>query len=106
MMVRRPLISLLGLHFFGLTSKYRISIFQQIHEIVFYGKGGYSWNDVYNMPIWLRNFTFKNIKEYYDNQNSNSDNEQTWMKGEAAQAAREQKSSLKRPKYKTGVSKK
>ena len=105
-MARRPSTSLLGLRFFGLTSNYRVFVFQQIHEIVFYGKGGYSWNDVYNMPIWLRNFTFKSIKEYYDNQNSNFDNEQTWVKGDAVNAAKEQKALLKRPKYKTGVSKK
>jgi len=37
----------------------------QIHEIVFHGKGGYSWNDVYNMPIWLRKFTYANIAEHY-----------------------------------------
>ena len=44
----------------------RHSVFKQIHEIVFHGKGGYSWNDVYNMPIWLRRFTFKEIQEFYE----------------------------------------
>lgn len=66
----RRLQSLLGLAFFGLTiniiSQARHSVFKQIHEIVFHGKGGYSWNDVYNMPIWLRRFTFKEIQEFYD----------------------------------------
>ena len=40
-------------------------IFSEIHEIVFHGKGGYTWNDIYSMPIWLRRFTFKKIQEYY-----------------------------------------
>tara|TARA_Y100000361_G_scaffold109981_1_gene99934 strand:- start:3 stop:179 length:177 start_codon:yes stop_codon:yes gene_type:complete len=31
------------------------------------------------MPIWLRNFTFKKMKEYYDNQNSNQENEKSWL---------------------------
>ncbi len=66
----RRLQSLLGLAFFGLTiniiSQARHSVFKQIHEIVFHGKGGYSWNDIYNMPIWLRRFTFKEIQEFYD----------------------------------------
>ena len=52
--------------FFGLTSEYRASLFSQIHEIVFYGKGGYDFHTVYNMPIWLRNFTFKKIREHYE----------------------------------------
>tara|TARA_Y100001972_G_scaffold104230_1_gene131024 strand:- start:235 stop:501 length:267 start_codon:yes stop_codon:yes gene_type:complete len=54
------------LGFFGLTTNDRENLFTQIHEIVFHGKGGYSWEEVYNMPIWLRKFTFARIKEWYD----------------------------------------
>ena len=60
----------LDLTFFGLTSKsapeFRISVFKQIHEIVFHGKGGYDWGTVYEMPIWLRKYTFNEIKKHYD----------------------------------------
>jgi len=53
----------------------RRSLFTQIHEIIFHGKGGYDYETVYNMPIWLRNFTFESIKKYYDEQNqSDEDN--------------------------------
>lgn len=58
-----------GLPFFGLTSEYRVSVYTVIHEIVFHGNGGYSWNDVYSMPIWLRKFTFEKIREFYEEQN-------------------------------------
>lgn len=67
------MIYLLGLTFFGLTRNYRLSVFNQIHEIVFHGNGGYDWFTVYNMPIWLRNFTFNKISEHYSNQNSQKD---------------------------------
>lgn len=60
----------MGLTFFGLTSdnapQARASLFNQIHQIVFYGKGGYDWNTVYNMPIWLRRWTFSEIKKHYE----------------------------------------
>ena len=63
----------LDLTFFGLTSKnipeFRISVFKQIHEIVFHGQGGYDWETVYNMPIWFRKYTFKEISDYYTEQN-------------------------------------
>jgi hypothetical protein len=63
----------LDLAFFGLTSEiapqYRANLFSQIHEIVFHGQGGYDWGTVYNMPIWLRKFTFFKLKEYYAKQN-------------------------------------
>jgi hypothetical protein len=45
---------------------YRVSIFNSLHEITFHGNGGYTWGDVYNMPIWLRKFTFNKIKNWYD----------------------------------------
>ncbi len=35
---------------------------------MFHGKGGYDWNTVYNMPIWLRNYTFSLLNEYYTKQ--------------------------------------
>ena len=63
----------LDLAFFGLTSEiapqYRANLFTQIHEIVFHGQGGYDWETVYNMPIWLRRFTFHKLQEYYEKQN-------------------------------------
>ena len=66
-------ISQLGLGFFGLTSEiapqFRAAVFKQIHEIVFHGQGGYDWNTVYNMPLWLRKFTFNEIKTYHEKQN-------------------------------------
>jgi hypothetical protein len=64
----------LDLAFFGLTSnnisQNRVRIFSQIHEIVFHGKGGYDWETIYNMPIWLRKFTFNRIKEFIENQHA------------------------------------
>jgi hypothetical protein len=63
----------LGLIFFGLTTdtilQSRTAIFKQIHQIVFHGNGGYDWHTVYNMPIWLRRFTFNEIKKHFEEEN-------------------------------------
>ena len=71
-------ISQLGLVFFGLTldivPQARYSLFKQIHEICFHGQGGYQWETVYNMPIWLRNITFKFIQDSI-NQENNKNNQ-------------------------------
>jgi hypothetical protein len=61
------------LTFFGLTQDYRLSLFKQIHEIVFNGQGGYTWDIVYNMPIWLRRFTFETLREYYEKINKDKE---------------------------------
>ena len=62
-----------ALTFFGLTSTHRINLFSQIHEIVFNSKGGYDWNTIYEMPIWLRTFTFNKLKEHYDKEQAQID---------------------------------
>jgi len=66
MVVRRTSTSPSLSSFFGLTSKYRSELFQQIHEIVFHGNGGYDWFTVYNMPIWLRKYTIEQIRSFYE----------------------------------------
>jgi hypothetical protein len=59
----------LGLSFFGLTPnnipEYRLNLFKEIHEIAFHGQGGYNFEIVYNMPIWLRKFTYNSMHEFY-----------------------------------------
>tara|TARA_B100001113_G_C20745832_1_gene464401 strand:- start:66 stop:410 length:345 start_codon:yes stop_codon:yes gene_type:complete len=63
----------LGLTFFGLTPKIapqvRKNLFTQIHNIVYHGNGGYDYNTIYNMPIWLRKFTFTEIQNYVTEEN-------------------------------------
>lgn len=69
----------LDLTFFGLTPElardYRINLFTQLHEMVFHGQGGYDWETVYNMPIWLRKFVFRKMKEYYEEKNNTGPND-------------------------------
>ena len=81
----------MDLTFFGLTSEivpqYRSNLFTQIHEIVFHGQGGYDWETVYNMPIWLRKFTFHKLKEHYEKQNTETNGDM----GDQAQKIKEGK---------------
>lgn len=71
----------MGLSFFGLTydiaPQIRANLFKQIHEIVFHGNGGYDWNTIYNMPIWLRKFTFNEIRNYYEEQKDSAEGKQS-----------------------------
>lgn len=56
----------LTLTFFGLGLDYKPMLHSEIHSIVWYGRGGYNWETVYNWPIWLRRFYAKKIKEYIE----------------------------------------
>jgi len=66
----------LDLTFFGLTpknaSEFRKNILTEVHETVFHGGGGYTWSEVYNMPIYLRRFTLFKLKEHFDKVNEAS----------------------------------
>jgi len=96
----------LVLTFFGLTSDYRVILFNQIHEIVFYGNGGYDWGTIYNMPIWLRNLTYKLISES-NNPNTNDQSEDSWVNPSTKQTIKQDNLSKKitPPSYVTKASK-
>ena len=103
--MRRTSIFLLLLTFFGLTPEYRASLFTQIHEIVFHGQGGYSWNIIYDMPVWLRNFTYNKIREFHHSKNDQKDTVQESIKNmKLAGATNPTKSTS--PSYITKASKK
>jgi hypothetical protein len=72
----------LGLTFFGLTPKYREHIFTRIHEIVFFGKGGYDWDTVYNMPIRYRDFIYKQIRDHYEKEAKKNENQAKTLKNQ------------------------
>jgi len=81
-----------------------MALFSQIHEIVFHGQGGYDYETIYNMPIWLRKFTFNKIKEWYDQSKSNKNENK--KKTEKAKENAAKKKKIKPPTYVTKASKK
>ena len=109
MVLRRTSTYQLILTFFGLTynsaREYRMGLFATIHEIVFHGKGGYDYDTVYNMPIWLRKFTFNKIKEWYDSEKS-TDNENSWVNNNEAKKAASGNKNINVPTYVTKASRK
>ena len=108
MVLRRTSTFQSVLAFFGLTSntspQHRMNVFTQIHEIIFHGNGGYDHDTIYNMPIWLRNFTFNKIKEWYE-KSKPKDVDDSWTNSEAkAEASKNKK--IKPPGYVTKASRK
>ena len=95
----------LGLTFFGLTPEtapqYRERVFMTLHEIVFHGNGGYDWDTVYNMPIWLRKFTFLKIKEFYEEQNQTmkGNPEKSWVDPKMKNKAKQETQKITPPSF-------
>jgi hypothetical protein len=53
----------LGLTFFGLTSEHKVLIHQSIFALLYSSNGGFTFDQVYKMPIYLRNFYLKQLEE-------------------------------------------
>jgi hypothetical protein len=51
-------------------------LFNQLHDICFHGKGGYSFAQVYEFPIWLRKFIHRTMIEFYENENKQNEKAQ------------------------------
>jgi len=39
-----------------------LQLHETIFELVWFGEGRWSWQDIYNMPIFLRRFWIKKVK--------------------------------------------
>jgi hypothetical protein len=87
----------LELPFFGLTPEYRASLFTQLHDIVFHGKGGYSFGEIYEFPIWLRRYVHRSMIEFYENENKQAQKSQ-------GQQSLLQDGKIKAPDYSTKAS--
>jgi hypothetical protein len=70
-----------------------------MHEIVFHGKGGYDWDTIYNMPVWLRRFTFEKIKEFYDKEREEAEKQQNMMKNKTKPGISQPDIAPKQPTY-------
>lgn len=55
--------------FFGLTAEYKPMMHSEIFNLLYYGKGGFDWESVYLMPIFLRRFYIKKINEAVQQEN-------------------------------------
>jgi len=62
-LVSDSIFSGLTYEFFGLTFEYNQKVFEQIFDLVYRGKGGFTFNDVYLMPVNLRSFYYMKLAD-------------------------------------------
>ena len=65
-MERRQRRCLSPLGFFGLSPKYKLKLHEQIFQIIFYAKGGFTFSEIYDLPVYLRQFYYKRLVKQYD----------------------------------------
>lgn len=57
-------------NFFGLNPEYRQHMMDEVFLITYYGKGGFSRDDVFNMPVYERRWVMQRIQEEVEKKNA------------------------------------
>ena len=57
------------LSFFGLQPKHKKDIHEEIFQLIYYHKGGFTFNEVYNLPIYLRKVYLTRLNKQYSDEN-------------------------------------
>jgi hypothetical protein len=55
--------------FFGLGPDYKLGLHEEIFSLCYYGKGGFTWEEVYNLPIHIRRFYIQQISKAIETKN-------------------------------------
>ena len=63
-------------HFFGLGPEYKLGIHQEIFSLCYHGQGGFTWEEVYNLPIYLRRFYIQQINKVIQEKNKATESAQ------------------------------
>jgi len=53
----------LGQTFFGLTSEDKIAVHKVLFTMAYYSNGAFTFDELYNMPVYLRTFYMKQLEE-------------------------------------------
>lgn len=56
-------------HFFGLGPEYKLGIHREIFSLCYHGQGGFTWGEVYELPIYLRRFYIQQINKVIEEKN-------------------------------------
>ena len=59
--------------FFGLRAEDKPAIHDEIFQLCFHGKGGFSFTEVYNMPTYLRRFYIQTAAKFYKDEQKQHD---------------------------------
>ena len=51
--------------FFYSTPEYKLQIHEEIFQLILHSKGGFTFTEAYNLPIYLRTFYLKRLQKFY-----------------------------------------
>ena len=73
--------------FFGLSPEDKPAIHAQLFDMVYHGRG-FTWTELYNMPVWLRKFYYKKMETaIIETNKANSDRNKKQSKAKISRPA-------------------
>lgn len=66
--------------FFGFDPKSRVTFHENIFNLLWYANGRLSWDDIYNMPIFLRNYYVKRVNKMIEEENDRIEKQKADLK--------------------------
>lgn len=55
--------------FFGLGSSYKARLYDQLFELMYYGKMGWSWTELYQLPVHIRAYYYRKLADIREKEN-------------------------------------
>jgi hypothetical protein len=68
MVKRRHFVSHSGLTFFTLPTNYSVVLHEKLFQMIYFANGGFNWQDLYYMPIKLREFYWRELLKTKDSE--------------------------------------
>jgi len=62
--------------FSGFDSEYRLQLHESIFNLIWFGEGRWSWDDIYHMPLFLRKYWIKRVTGILQDRQSSANNTQ------------------------------
>lgn len=62
--------------FFGLGPDYKLGLHKEVFSLCYHGQGGFTWEEVYNLPIHLRRFYIMEINKIIEERNKSESTQQ------------------------------
>ncbi len=75
--------------FFGLPAEYSGTLHKEIFTLTYYGGGGFTFSDVYDMPVHLRKFYLIELIEAKKKENTDSKQKTDFKVGEVPDFVRQ-----------------
>ena len=53
-----------------------MQVYNEVHDLTYHGGGGFTYSEVYNMPIYLRRYSIRRVNEHLEKQKEAQENAQ------------------------------